>query len=425
MSEVVSRLVQDIALPKMVRARQVFARPKIEVEDIPTAIRGILSEDAFSRQVKPGMRIAVTAGSRGIANVALITKAIVDFCKERGALPFVFPAMGSHGGATAQGQLEILQSYGITQQYLGCPIHSSMQAVLIGHTDEGQPVYIDKYAAQADGIIISCRVKPHTCFRGPYESGIMKMLAIGLGKQEGAQICHSAGFGRMARYVPLFGRAVLRQANILFALASIENAYDETYRLEGVRTEDVESVEPALLKDAFGHMPRILIDECDLLIVDRIGKNYSGDGMDPNITGTFCTPYASGGIKSQTVAVLGLSPESHGNAMGVGMASATTRRLYQQMDFAATYPNAITCKVSQSSKLPMVMDNDRQAIQVCLHFCEGINWDSPRIVRIQNSLHLEYIHISQALLGQAARTVGLEILSEPEPFSFDENGNLY
>jgi len=424
MNEVVSQLVAGVALPRMVRARQIFPRPKIEASDISGRVREILESDAFSAKIRPGMSIAITAGSRGIANVALITKAIVDFCKDKGALPFAVPAMGSHGGATAEGQLEVLRSFGITPEYLGCPIRSDMDTVMIGHTDEGHSVHIDKHAFSADGIIVGCRVKPHTCFRGPYESGIMKMLAIGLGKQYGADICHSAGFGKMAHNVPLFGKAVIKNAKLLFALASIENAYDETYRLEGVPPEDIEKTEPALLKDAYAHMPRILINECDVLIVDRIGKNFSGDGMDPNITGTFCTPYAGGGIKAQRVAVLGLSPETRGNANGIGMASATTKRVFEQMDFAVTYPNSITSKVLEACKLPMVMANEREAIQVCLRSCDDIDRTDPRIVRIPNSLHLEYIQISEALLPEACKTSGLEILSEPEPFAFDEHGNL-
>ena len=424
MSNVVSQLVQNVPLPKMVRVRQEFPRPKIEVDDIPSIIHELLGEKCFKDKLKPGMSVAITAGSRGVRNVALITKAIVDFCKSMGALPFVFPAMGSHGGATAEGQLHILNDYGITEDYLGCPIKSSMETVKIGSTIEGQPVLIDKFAAEADGIIVSNRVKPHTCYRGTFESGIMKMLAIGLAKQQGAEICHSEGFGRMDHYVPLFGKAILEQANILFALACIENAYDETYRLEGILPEDIENFEPSLLKDAYAHMPSILIKECDLLIVDQIGKNFSGDGMDPNITGTFCTPFASGGIKAQKVTVLGLSKETGGNASGVGMASATTKRLYGQMDFARTYPNSITSKMLDVSKLPMVMENDKEAIQVCLRSCDGIDHQNPRIVRIPNSLHIEYIHISEALINEVKATPGLKIVSEPEPFPFDSNGNL-
>ena len=205
----VADLVSSQDLPKMFKVRQTFPRPRIEPEDIPGIIRGYLSEESFAAKVRPGMRIAITAGSRGIANVALVTKTIADYVKSRGAEPFVVPAMGSHGGATAEGQKDVLESYGITESYLGCPILSSMEVKKIGVNEEGMDVFIDKYAAEADGIIVSCRIKPHTAFRGPYESGIMKMMAIGLGKQHGAEVCHEAGFKNMAKYVPMFeiGRA--------------------------------------------------------------------------------------------------------------------------------------------------------------------------------------------------------------------------
>ena len=309
----VAELVSDQKLPKMFRIRQKFPRERILPEDIPGVIEKLLAEEKFISQVKPGMRIAITAGSRGVANVALITKCIADFVKKAGADPFVVPAMGSHGGATAEGQREILASYGIVEEYIGCPILSSMEVKKIGVNEEGMDVYIDRYAAEADGIIVSCRIKPHTAFRGPYESGIMKMMTIGLGKQHGAEVCHAAGFKHMAKYVPMFGKAILENAPVLFAVASIENAYDETAKLVAVHADEVVEKEPPLLKEAFDKMPRILVDECDVLVVDQIGKNFSGDGMDPNITGTFCTPYATGGIKSQRVCVLDLSPETHGN----------------------------------------------------------------------------------------------------------------
>ncbi len=217
----VAELVSDQKLPKMFRIRQKFPRERILPEDIPGVIEKLLAEEKFISQVKPGMRIAITAGSRGVANVALITKCIADFVKKAGADPFVVPAMGSHGGATAEGQREILASYGIVEEYIGCPILSSMEVKKIGVNEEGMDVYIDRYAAEADGIIVSCRIKPHTAFRGPYESGIMKMMTIGLGKQHGAEVCHAAGFKHMAKYVPMFGKAILENAPVLFAVASI------------------------------------------------------------------------------------------------------------------------------------------------------------------------------------------------------------
>ncbi len=421
----VADLVSDQKLPRMFRIRQKFPRERILPEEIPAIIDKLLNEEKFIAQIKPGMRIAITAGSRGVANVALITKCIAGFVKGMGAEPFVVPAMGSHGGATAEGQTAILNSYGITEEYIGCPILSSMEVKKIGVNEEGMGVYIDRYAAEADGIIVSCRIKPHTAFRGPYESGIMKMMTIGLGKQHGAEVCHEAGFKHMAKYVPMFGRVILENAPVLFAVASIENAYDETAKLVAVNADEVAEKEPPLLKEAFANMPRILVDECDVLIVDQIGKNFSGDGMDPNITGTFCTPYATGGIKSQRVCVLDLSPETHGNGIGLGYSSATTKRVFDQLDLAAMYPNAITCTVLGGVRIPIVMESDREAIQVCVRTCNEIDKENPRIVRIPNSLHIEYIMLSEAYYEEVKGNPDIEILSEPEYLPFDEEGNLW
>lgn len=421
----VSKLVSDIQLPKMFRVRQHFPRPKIEVDKIPNIIASLLSEDKFSSQIKPGMRIAITAGSRGVANVALITKCIADFVKLKGASPFIVPAMGSHGGATAEGQREILAGYGIVEEYVGCPIVSSMEVKKIGQTEDGRDVFIDKNAAEADGIIISCRIKPHTAFRGPYESGIMKMMAIGLGKQHGAEVCHAEGFKNMAKNVPLFGQAILKYAPVLFAVATIENAFDETCKLIAINADEVAEKEPPLLKEAFTYMPRILVDECDVLVVDQIGKNFSGDGMDPNITGTFCTPYATGGIKSQKVCVLDLSPETHGNGIGLGYSSATTKRVFEQLDLPSMYPNAITCTVLGGVRIPIVMESDKEAIQVCVRTCVEIDKTNPKIVRIPNSLHIEHIMLSEAYYNQAKQMSNITIESEPEYLKFNENGDLW
>ena len=421
----VASLVSDTFVPKMFRVRQVFPRPRIDPADIPGIIDGLLSEEKFASRVKPGMRIAITAGSRGIANSALTTKSIADFCKKQGAHPFVVPAMGSHGGATAEGQREILAGYGIVEEYVGCPIVSSMEVKKVGTNEAGIDVYIDRHAAEADGIILGCRIKPHTAFRGPYESGLMKMMAIGLGKQAGAQQCHEAGFKNMARNVPMWGRCILKNAPILFGVPTLENAFDETCKIVAVAAEDIEAQEPELLKEAFTYMPRIWVDRCDVLIVDQIGKNFSGDGMDPNITGTFCTPYATGGIDAQRVAVLDLSPETHGNAIGLGYASATTQRVFDQLDLASMYPNAITCTVLGGVRIPIVMESDRECIQCCIQTCNEIDKQNPRLVRIPNSLHLEHILLSEAYYEEAKANPHLVIEGEPEPMPFDEDGNLW
>ena len=424
MIHVASQLVENVAIPKFFKIKQKFPRPVITPEEIPGIISSLLSEEKFSAQVKPGMRIAITAGSRGVANVAVLTKAIADFCKSRGAHPFVVPAMGSHGGATAEGQKEVLTNYCITEDFVGCPILSSMEVTHIGYTEDGRDVYIDKNAAEADGIIISCRIKPHTAFRGTYESGIMKMMAIGIAKQAGAERCHDQGFKNMAKNVPLYGKAILKNANILFAVPTLENAYDETCKIVAVNHDEVEEMEPPLLQEAYSYMPRILVDDCDVLVVDEIGKNFSGDGMDPNITGTFCTPYASGGIKSQRVCVLDLAPETHGNGIGVGMANATTQRVYRQLDLDAMYTNAITCTVLHGARIPCVMNTDKEAIQICIRTCIEIDKTNPKIVRIPNSLHIEHILLSEAYYELMKDNPNIEIESEPAPLSFDTEGNL-
>jgi len=424
----VAELVSETKLPKMFRVRQIFPRPKINPADIPHIINELLSQEKFASRIKPGMRIAITAGSRGVANVALTTKCIADFVKSRGAKPFVVPAMGSHGGATAEGQAEILAGYGITEEKIGCPVISSMEVKCIGKNEEGVDVYIDRNAAEADGIILGCRIKPHTAFRGPYESGMMKMMAIGLGKQYGAEVCHAAGFQNMHKNVPLFGKAIIKYAPILFAVPTIENAFDETCRIEAVAGEDIEKVEPDLLRYAFTCMPRIWVDACDVLVVDQIGKNFSGDGMDPNITGTFCTDCASGGIKAQRVAVLNLSPETHGNAIGLGYSSATTMRVFKQLDLKAMYPNAITCTVLGGVRIPIVMESDKECVQCCLQTCTEIDKGNARIVRIPNSLHLEHILLSEAYYNEIKNDPyyegKLEIESEPQEWNFDANGDL-
>ena len=421
----VADLVSDQTIPKMFKVKQVFPRPKIEPDEIPGIIESLLSQEKFSSKVKPGMRIAITAGSRGIANVALTTKCIADFVRSRGANPFIVPAMGSRGGATAEGQRAILEGYGITEDYVGCPIISSMEVKKIGVNEEGMDVFIDKNAAESDGIILGCRIKPHTAFRGPYESGIMKMMAIGLGKQHGAEVCHEAGFKNMAKYVPMFVRAIIKNAPILFAVPTIENAYDETCKIIAVNADEIIEKEPPLLQEAFANMPRILVDSCDVLVVDQIGKNFSGDGMDPNITGTFCTPYATGGIRSQRVCVLDLSPETHGNGIGLGYSSATTKRVFDQLDLSSMYPNAITCTVLGGVRIPIVMESDREAIQVCIRTCNEIDKKNPRVVRIPNSLHIEHIMLSESYYEEAKNNPNLIIESEPEYLPFDEDGNLW
>lgn len=424
MGQNVSRLLRDVKIPKMFRVKQIFPRNMVEPEKIPAVIHELLKADSFDSKIKEGMSIAVTAGSRGIANVDIITKSIVDFIKSKGAEPFIVPAMGSHGGASAQGQLEVLEGLGITQETMGCPIRSSMEVTAVGTAENGKEVVIDKNAAEADGIILSCRIKPHNSFRYRYESGMLKMMAVGLGKQTGAERCHEDGVPDLPLNIEMHAKVILEHVNILFAVASIENAYDETSRIVAVEPERILLEEPALLEEAKANMPGILVGESDVLIIDEIGKNYSGSGTDPNITGTFSTECASGGLKVQRTCMLDLSDASHGNAMGTGLASAITRRLFDKMDWDKMYPNCITSTVLKTAGIGLVMDNDKEAIQVCIRTCTGIDKDHVRIVRIPNSLRLEYIMLSEVYYDQVKNRADLEILSEPEEFLFNEKGEL-
>ena len=424
MSSVISALLGGAYIPKMVRVRQHFPRPQIRPEAIAETIFHLLEQEKFAEKIQPGMSVCITAGSRGIANIALITRTLVEYCIKRGAKPFIVPAMGSHGGALAEGQREILAALGITEETMGCPIRATMETVKVGETEEGHSVRIDKYAAAADAIIVSCRIKPHTGFRGPYESGIMKMMAIGLGKQEGAEACHGVGAKHMARMVPMFGRVIRDNAPVAFALATIENAYDETAKLIALTPDEFDEMEPVYLKEAFANMPRLLFDSCDLLIVDWIGKNISGDGMDPNVTGAFGTPYASGGIDAKRICALRLTEESHHSAVGMGLADAISKKLWEQVDLDVTYPNAITSTVLEPVKIPPIMENDRLAIQLCLHTANEMDRNAPRIIRISNTLSLEHIMVSEAMLEEAKRHSDITIEGVPEELQFDEEGNL-
>lgn len=422
----VSRLLRDVALPPMFYAAQKFPDTHIKREDIEKAIALEVDRSGMGERIQPGMRIAITAGSRGIRNVDEITRSVVACVKARGAEPFVVPAMGSHGGATAEGQREVLAGYGITEETVGCPIRSSMETVFLGMSELGKPVYMDKNAYESDGVILSCRLKPHNAFRGPVESGPCKMMTVGLGKQKGAEQVHSDGMDIIAKNIHTMAKVTLSTGKILFAIPCLENAYDQTMMFEAIPAERILTREPELLEIAFRNMPSILVEEGDVLIVDRIGKNFSGTGVDPNITGTFSTPYATGGVRVQRTCFLDLTEESHGNSLGIGLASAITRRIFDQIEADAMYTNCITSTVIKSAMMPPVMANDKEAIQFCVRTCNRVDKDNPRVIRIPNSLHIGQIMLSRAYYEDAlaGKYPGLTALSEPEELIFDENGTL-
>lgn len=424
----ITDMIKNVPIPRMVRVREVYDSTHIPVEQIAETVQRELSREALGGQIRPGMRIAITCGSRGINHYAVMARAIVDFVKSRGAQPFIVAAMGSHGGATAEGQRQILTDYGITEENMGCEIVSCMDTVEIGVSEKRhQPVRIDKAAAGADGILLFNRIKPHTSFRGPYESGLMKMMAIGLGKQHGAHDLHSQSPSIMHELVEEYGLTILKNAPVLGGIAIVENAYDETYLIRGLTAPEIITEEPKLKEISYQTIAHLLFDKCDVLVVDQIGKNISGDGMDPNVSGRFVQPkYCSGGIEAEKVVILDLTDETHGNAQGVGLAEVTTRRLFDKMKLEMTYPTGVTNTFLHLMKIPMIMDNDREAMQLALCCCpDAEDQNNLKMIRIHNTAHIEYIEISEALLPQALANPNIEVLSDPYELAFDEQGNLF
>lgn len=415
-------LLREMKLPR-------FAAVAYDMESVPKLniaheIDKTLADRKVLARVKSGMRIAITAGSREMDNMVDIFRAIVSQVKDCGANPFVVPAMGSHGGAAAEGQRSVLEGYGLTEAALGCPILSSMETVYIGESKSGFPVYIDKYAAEADGIIVVNRIKPHTDFRGKVESGLMKMMTIGLGKQYGASVCHEQGFGRMAQNVWEFGQEILEKANVLFGIAIIENAYHNTYAIKAIPAELIPEEEPILLEKAKSLMPRIPFDNIDSLYVQEIGKDISGAGMDSNVTGRslFLPPTSP---HAKTIVVQDITEKSHGNGTGIGLAQVTTARAFHKLRFETTYPNAITSRDADGVKIPPVMPSDELAFKMAKRLSnpEGKE-EEYRIVWIRNTLSLRLFYISEALLSEARENPRIHLITDFQYLEFGTDGNL-
>jgi hypothetical protein len=414
----------DVALPRIVRVRQKFDAPKLS--NVTQAVGEQMGRAQLRAKVRPGMTIAIGCGSRGIRNLRECVAATVAELKAMGAKPFVFPAMGSHGGATAEGQREVLESYGVNEESVGCPIRATMETVDLGRMDEGMPVYMDRYAAEADGVVFVARVKPHTNFRAAIESGIVKMMTIGMGKMTGAAELHTRGMDTFGELLPKIAEFIMARKNILFGLAMVENAVEETALIEAIPAEHLLRREAELLRRARELMARLYFDEIDVLVVERIGKNISGAGMDPNVTGRNLRAIQwEEKPRVQKIVALGLTAETHGNATGVGAADVITMRLYQQMDVAQTYANVITSTYLDGAAIPCVMNTDKEAISLAVKTVIRVKPEALKLVRIHNTLELGLIEVSEALLplvrGDSSR---FEVLSEPEPLSFDARGNL-
>ncbi|MCU0602345.1 MAG: nickel-dependent lactate racemase [Desulfobacterales bacterium] len=423
-SGIIDQLLKDTSIPRVLKIRQNFERPVLG--DVEAAVLDRLRSSHVLDRLRPGMSIAVGVGSRGISNQPLIVRVLVDRLKSQGARPFIFPAMGSHGGATAEGQRNLLERMGITEQAMGAPIRATMDAVAMGTAENGLTVWFDAYAAAADGIVLVNRVKPHVSFRGKYESGLMKMVAIGLGKQKGAEACHQLGMERMLDNIVAIGRKALSTGKILFGVALVENAYHETCRIEAIPSHRIEAEEIALQAEAKRLEPRILFDRLDVLIIDEIGKNISGTGFDNNVVGRFHLPHMkSEGPFITRIAALDITEASHGNGNGLGIVDFTTDRAFRKFSFEETYPNALTSTVPASVRIPMVLENDRLAIQAAIKTCNIADFRNVRLGRIKNTLEAHLLEVSENLLPEVRKNLRMEILSDPCELAFDERGSLF
>ena len=415
-----------MSFPNMLRIRQHFDAPT--VEDIPAAVSEEITRLNLSARVKPGQSVAVSVGSRGINNIALITKSLVEELKALGLEPFLVPAMGSHGGGIAEAQREIIEGYGVTEEYVGAPIKASMETVQVGQTEDGVPVFFDKYAFEADHVAVVGRIKPHTDFVGEIESGLHKMMLIGLGKHKGAALYHQAivhySFDRIIRSV---GQQVIEQCGVLLGLGIVENQYDQTALLKGVAPEEFVEREKELLILAKKWMPRLPFDHVDLLIVDEIGKNISGAGMDTNVVGRkFHDNHAAEKEypKVTRILVRGLTPETHGNASGIGTAEYAHRRAVEEMDREITYINCMTGNHPSGAHIPLYFDTDQICIEKALQTVGLREPGEEKIMRIHNTLDLGELLVSEAYRAEVEAREDLSIVEEAAPMPFDASGDL-
>lgn len=416
----IEEILKPVAVPKVIRIRQMLE--ETEIADVENEIVNRLKNCEGFASIGRGQRIAITAGSRAIHGIDIILSTVAAEIRKRGASPFIVPAMGSHGGATANGQTELLSSLGITETSVGAPICSSMEVDLIGHIADGRPVYMDRYANNADGIVVVNRIKPHTSFRGPFESGLMKMMAIGLGKQTGAQMYHSAGFGMMAASVEAVGREVLRLKNIVCGVGIVENGHGKTAMIEVLNAGDIAKREKELLTIAAEYMPRLFFKDADVLIVKNIGKDISGTGMDSNVTGRFNSEHVHGDVHIGRIAILNLTDKSKGNANGVGLGDFITEKLFSKIELNQTYPNSLTSTSPATVKIPMILKNDEMAIKAAVKTCNVEEPEAVRLAVIESTKNMTDYYVTENLLAEAGHRV--ERVGKAENIAFDDDGNM-
>lgn len=412
--------------PQIFRVRQTFERPR--VEDIPGEVEAQLGRLQLGRTVRAGQSVAITAGSRGIANIHLVIRAIAQHLKSLGALPFIVPAMGSHGGGTAEGQRKIIEGYGITEDFCGCPIRASMETVVVCQATEGFPVHFDKQASGADHVVVCGRVKPHTGFVGDIESGLMKMMLIGLGKHNGAIIYHRAikdySFGQIVRSV---AREVLAKCRIVAGVAVVENGYDETAKIQAVAPHEFEDREKELLVLAKRWLPRLPFQTADVLLIDEIGKNISGTGMDTNVVGRKYLDHVAREDewpKVRNIIIRGLTHETHGNATGIGLAEFALTRAVDAVDVKVTRTNCLTGGHATGAMIPVYYDTDREVLDAALPIIGLTDPPDARLMWIHNTLDVAEVECSAAYWEEAQLRDDLEILTDPRPLPFNSTGML-
>ena len=414
-----------MAYPKMMRIRQKMDAAK--VEDVVGKVREELTRINIASFIKPGQTVALTSGSRGVANVGKITKTVVDELKRIGAKPFIVPTMGSHGGATAEGQRAVLSYYGITEESMGCPLKASMEVVSFGETAEGIPLYLDKYASEADHIGVIARIKPHTDFSGEIESGWYKMMAIGLGKHKGAQYYHQAavqhGFSDLFVAV---GRELLKRTKISFGVGTVENGYDQTAIIEAVRASEMEATERRLQKISKGSLAHLPFDQLDVLIVDEMGKDVTGAGMDPNVIGRIMNVVTPEPESPKIIRIVArdLTEATEGNAVGIGLADFITKRLYDKIDYEKTKINCL-CGISpEKGRVPIVGESDQDAINMALGTIGNVPAEKAKVIWIKSTLLLGEVEVSEAFQEAVAKRPDLEPITAPREMKFDSQGNL-
>jgi hypothetical protein len=409
---------------RMRRIMQIFGHNKIE--DIPEEISKEFKKIKLSERIKPGMQIGITVGSRGINNLPLIIKCVIEEVRKRGGIPFILAAMGSHGGATAEGQKKVIRNYGITEETMGVPIKSSMDVVELGRLENALPVYFDKVAFEADGIVVVNRIKVHTAFKSAIESGLCKMLSIGLGNHEGASLVHYLGVKGLRDYMVDFARVILQKAPVLCGVGILENAYDDTYRLTAAARKDFERVDMELLKECKRIMPALPVSDIDILIVEEIGKNISGTGMDTNIVGGIREyreeEYDPPKIKK--IILLDLTKDAEGNALGIGLADLITRKLYDKIDFGATYENTVTTTFLERAKIPIICKSEEEAFHIALKTSWNLPGTKPRVMIIRNTLKLDDLYVSEPIWEEIRGRADIRPSGDWEKLRFDAHGNL-